>query len=323
MPLLATSTEPSLVRADLGISVRLSQVAVPTEPLTPAEPVHEHSSIAMPASGGSAEERLIPLPPESAQSSITVPLTGQGAGLSASPLRPPQCDVEFIPFTMPHISADIPPRPEFTPFTVPHLCASAPYDHLDFWTFPQRCGWIVHTADMVCHILCPPGICRESLKDDYAPPPGPPIFSHSDGRPVLATKKASFLQAWLFFGVLEEVSVLCGMEIDVKQEFVVAGGNSVSTEKLNGLPKRWFDALKKRDELGEKAVMERILSVARHARLMLTDEKTDLDRKRFEYTYAECRVFQSLDNVVRLVGLHLLSHLDLPWFEATTEEGWT
>jgi hypothetical protein len=226
----------------------------------------------------------------------------------------------FTPFTEPHLRPNITSRPEFTPFTVAHLCATMPFDYLDFWTFPQRHGWKVHVRDAACHVLCPPGFCRHSGQD--LGEPRAPQLSHSDDRPVLGSEKAAFLQAWLFFGVLAEVSALCGLELDVQREFVVDGGNKVSSEKLNGLSERWFNAARDAGRLGDKTTVESILAVARHARLMLSSEKTTKYKPKFEYTFEEGWVFQMLDIVVRVVGLHLLAQVAAPGFAGSDEEGW-
>lgn len=226
--------------------------------------------------------------------------------------------------TMPNVSPDMPPRPEFTPFTIPYLCMSKPYDGKGFWTYPERHGWIIHTKDEKCHVLCPPGICRDgmSLADiGHTRQAQPPILSRVDGMPVTASDKVAFLQAWLFFGVLTEVSALCGLELDVEVEFIVGNG-SVSTAKLNGLPGRWFAAAVKKNRAGDHALMEHILSIARHAVLILSEELAEDGTRRFEYTYAECRVLHSLDITARIVALHLLLHVYMPGFMVTNENGW-
>ncbi|KAI5842804.1 hypothetical protein BZA05DRAFT_188192 [Tricharina praecox] len=259
----------------------------------------------------------------------TTPAPGnppQSSGATASAASPPFPNASFAPLTVPHCSPNTPPRPEFASFTVPYLCTSQPYDHLDFWTFPLRHGWNVHLADMVCHVLCPPGRrCQQQAEQEGEEErsPQPPIFSRVDGKPVRAEDKVAFLQAWLFFGVLDEVSRLCGLVIDVDAEFVAEAGDEVSTAGLNGLSSRWFEATKRTGRAGDKALMESVMKVARHARLMLTEEIVDEERtKRFEYTFAEGRILQSLDIVVRLVGLHLRSHVNIRGFTAMEEEGW-
>ncbi|KAF9255399.1 hypothetical protein L218DRAFT_352037 [Marasmius fiardii PR-910] len=225
--------------------------------------------------------------------------------------------------TIPQASPDIPPRPEFIAFTIPHLCASKSYDGKDFWSYPERCGWIVSTKDTQCHVLCPPGMCRHGLNiSEPSNNTRMPNFSRLDGSPVVASEKAAFLQAWLFFGVLTEVSGLCGLEIDLATEFILEDG-SLSTQSLNGLPGRWFEAAVTKGRAGDKTVMEHILTVARHSHLMLCEERDkDGETTLFKYSYDECRVLLSLDILVRTIGLHLLLHTYMPSFTTSEEEGW-
>jgi len=167
----------------------------------------------------------------------------------------------------------------------------------------------------------------------------PPMLSRLDGLPVRASDKVAFLQAWLFFGVLEEVSSLCGLEIDVAADFIF-NDELISTEKLNGLSERWFQAAMEMHRAGEKEVVRRILTIARHSSLMLRSEITDIRNVasesaevfrdvsdstytyRYNYAYAECRVLLSLDILVRIIGLHLLLHTRASNFAAAEEEGW-
>jgi len=226
---------------------------------------------------------------------------------------------------MPLATEGVPPRPEFIPFTVPYLCTLLPWDHKEFWTFPERCGWVVLAKDIPCHILCPPEVCLRGLasedNENQGRVPREPMFRLVNSQPVSASSKAAFLQSWLFFGGLAEISELCGLETNVKEEAVREDG-SISTAWLNGLPGRWFEACLKTRRAGDKAVMEKILKVARHCHLMLSEELVDYAVPMFKYTYDECRVFQSVDIMIRIIGLHLLLHVYMPGFETTEEEGW-
>jgi len=237
---------------------------------------------------------------------------------------------KIVSLTMPQTSWNHPPRPEFTPFTVPYLCSSRTFDGKDFWTYPERCGWIVHIKDVQCHVLCPPGACynhhkgmsgTEIVQDKEKSRVRPPMLSRSDGKPVIASEKVIFLQRWLFFGFLMEVSNLCGLEIDHAAEFIVGNG-LLSTARLNDLPRRWFEAAFKAHRAGDKMIMERILTIARLSKLLLSEELIDEDMPMFRYTYAECLVLNSLDILVRITGLHLLLHVYMPGFIVTEEEGW-
>ncbi|THU81555.1 hypothetical protein K435DRAFT_471657 [Dendrothele bispora CBS 962.96] len=228
-----------------------------------------------------------------------------------------QIPTKLVTLTMPQSSPNMPPRPEFTPFQVPNLCETSPYDDKDFWTYPERCGWVIHTKDTQCHVLCLPGSCRHQNETRVRPP----IFSRVDHEPVTASDKVAFLQGWLFFGLLTEVSNLCGLDLDIVAEFIVEDG-LVSTARLNGLPGRWYEAVARTGRAGNKTLMQSILTFARHSRLMLLEEFISEHTFRFEYTYTECRVLQSLQVLIRIIGLHLLLHVYTPGFTATEEEGW-
>ncbi|THU81554.1 hypothetical protein K435DRAFT_936145 [Dendrothele bispora CBS 962.96] len=246
----------------------------------------------------------------------------------SSPTSPTsQAPTKSVTLTMPQSSPDMPPRPEFTPFQVPNLCESSPYDGKDFWTYPERYGWIVHAKDACHHVLCPPRLCRhgmgnvEFLEKSETRLVRHPMLSRLDSKPVLASDKVAFLQAWLFFGLLTEVSNLCGLDLDIAAEFIIKDG-LVSTTRLNGLPERWYEALARTGRVGDKTLMENILTFARHSCLMLSEEFVSEHTFRFQYTYTECRVLQSLQILVRIIGLHLLLHTYTPGFAATEEEGW-
>lgn len=106
-------------------------------------------------------------------------------------------------------------RPEFPPFEVPYLCASSPYDGLGFEGFPKRKGYNIHdqaTEHVPVHVI---------------------------------TKDAKFLQAWLFFGAISEVSAISGLEIETSAEFLKSKDNGllhVWTEGLNGFASRIIKA---------------------------------------------------------------------------------
>ncbi|KAH9892485.1 hypothetical protein C8Q73DRAFT_782020 [Cubamyces lactineus] len=228
--------------------------------------------------------------------------------------------------TMPQSNPSLPPRPEFIPFTVTNLCSSLPWDELDYMTFPERHGWVVHHQDKQCHDLCPPGYCNGGLaqtlyKFDVADGLAPPMLSRADGSSVSGTSKAAFLQAWLFFGTLHEVSRLCGLSIDVEAEFLIDGGRAISTAALNGLAGRWFASLD-HTSAGDKAFMQKIFTIYRHLALLLNEELirdsgSKSGRKMapvFTYTPEEARVFFLIDVLLRTIGLHLVLHCYSPAF---------
>jgi hypothetical protein len=233
--------------------------------------------------------------------------------------------IEPISLTIPHASSNIRPRPEFIAFKVANLCASRPFDGGDFWTYPQRCGWVVHTEDANCHVLCPAGICLHGMKHGERvykrEEPRLRMFSRSDSTPVTASDKVAFLQAWLFFGVLTEMSKLCGLQIHVSAEFLL-DDHTISTANLNGLAGRWLEAAAERNRVGNKTYMERVLTLARFTSLMLSEEVIDIGDTMFKYTYVECRVLLSLNLLTRTIGLHLIMHTYSPGFTTTEEEGW-
>ncbi|THU81556.1 hypothetical protein K435DRAFT_611241, partial [Dendrothele bispora CBS 962.96] len=249
-------------------------------------------------------------------------------GSGSSSFSASQVPTKFVNLTMPQLSPNMPPRPEFTPFQVPNFCESNPYDDKDFWTYPERCGWIVHAEDARCHVLCPPRLCLHGMSEEEILEESrlnrdvrDPMFSRLDNKPVLASDKVAFLQAWLFFGLLTVVSDLCGLEIDVAAEFIIDNG-MISTAKLNGLPLRWFEAAVKTQRAGDKTLMENILNLARHSFLMLSEELVSESTPKFVYSYAQCRTLQSLEILVRIIGLHLLLHTRMPGFTTTENEGW-
>ena len=198
-------------------------------------------------------------------------------------------------------------------------------------TYPERQGWVVHHQDKQCHPLCPPGICFEGVEADIlsrgdhyrAHGPMSPMFSRADGSPMTSASKAAFIQSWLFFGTLHEVSNMCGLSIDIQAEFVVDDGRAVSTAPLNGLAGRWFLSLNS-GTVGNTVFMERVLAITRQMSLFLTREvlvRPGLG-PRFRYTPQEARVLLSVDVVLRVLALHLLLHVNSPGFSAAADECW-
>ncbi|KAI0329716.1 hypothetical protein GY45DRAFT_845779 [Cubamyces sp. BRFM 1775] len=245
---------------------------------------------------------------------------------------PPRPDVTLektilISLTMPQSHPSLPPRPEFIPFTVINFCSASPWDGLDYMTFPERRGWLVHHKDEQCHVLCPPGFCHDDCRTDKPRGPTSPMLSRVDvdGWPVTSTSKAAFLQAWLFFGTLHEVSRLCGLSIDVDAEFLIDGGRAISTAALNGLAGRWFASLDRKD-VGDRAFMQRIFVIFRHIALLLNEEGVDDGVPEwtpvFTYTPEEARVFFLIEVLLHTIGLHLLLHCYSPGFSCDEGDGW-
>lgn len=125
--------------------------------------------------------------------------------------------------------------------------------HLRVWDFPARMNWRVHRRDLQCQSgRCPPGICvaqNEKLRYGLHTP----AISKTDGNDVSVGGKVAFLQAWLFFGALTEVSSLCGLEFDAGKMFASGDPNTVSTAELNGLPMRLFTASQRRRLAGRES----------------------------------------------------------------------
>ena len=232
---------------------------------------------------------------------------------------------------MPHSNPSLPPRPEFPPFTVLNLCGPVLIDGGEFSAFPERHGWVVHHKDIQCHALCPPtGICFEGMgrgaREGHYKSHGPvsPMLSRTDGAAVTHTSKTAFLQAWLFFGTIREMSRMCGLAMDVQAEFVVDGGRRVSTAALNGLAGRWFASLR-REEVGSIVFMERVLTIARQMAPLLRQEVSSRPacQPTYEYTPDEARVLFSMDVLLRVLALHLMLHVRSPAFSTSPEgEAW-
>ncbi|KAI0329717.1 hypothetical protein GY45DRAFT_1435246 [Cubamyces sp. BRFM 1775] len=267
---------------------------------------------------------------------------------NSRPLLPESSEFPDVPraktipmaLTMPKPHPLHPPRPEFIPFTVTNLCPYFPWDGLDYMTFPERQGWLVHCKDKQCHTLCPPGFCNGGLEDDaarlyrydVADGPASPMLSRVDGSPITSTSKAAFLQAWLFFGTLHEMSRLCGLSMDIDGEFLADGGRAISTAALNGLAGRWFASLH-HENVGNKVFMQEIFTIYRHLALLLNKEVVEESgpegsnrRKKpaaFTYTPEEARVFLSIELVLRTIGLHLLLHCYSPTLSCDESDGWS
>ena len=235
---------------------------------------------------------------------------------------------------IPKVSTSLPPRPEFPAFTAPYLCASMPrpYDGKDFDTYPHRHGWTVHHQDKQCHVLCPPDICLNNFApDDYlrrrdhhgAHRSVAPMLSREDGFPITAASKAAFLQSWLFFGTIYEVSRMCDLSINAQAEFLVDEGRNVSTTALNGLSGRWFASLDSA-RVGDKVFMKRILTITRKIALLMGEEIQDREGRKpvFQYTPDEGRALTAIDILRRELVLHLMLHIASPTFICTESDGW-
>ena len=148
------------------------------------------------------------------------------------------------------------------------------------------------------------------------------MMSRTDGTAVTSANKAAFLQSWLFFGTLYEVSRLCDLSIDIEAEFVVGDGHRVSTVALNGLSGRWFASLDSQT-IGNKTFMDKIFAISRQMALLAAEETASRTERQpvFQYTPDEALVFVAIEILLRVLGLHLLLHVSSPRFSRPAAEG--
>lgn len=207
-------------------------------------------------------------------------------------------------------------RPEFIPIKVPFLCGAEPYDNLGFWDFPTRMGWKVNREDRWCHSFCPPGTCKAQEHNEASDAPNGlacPAVTKKGLKafftPTTTRDKIAFLQAWLFFGALDEICALCGLELDVMKTFVVEG--MVTTESLNGLPGRLYKSSLRQLYLVPMLLKRQLLRVARYVQLMIT-RRSIVDEH--EYTFEECLVLSSINVVLRVILMTALHYFPSgPW----------
>jgi len=227
-------------------------------------------------------------------------------------------------------------RPYFISFTVPCLCTSSPYDFdgCGFWDFPERAGWaldatgyrsfsneIEWSQDLV------------SLDDLYACRQRKIPEELSSGRPLDSlrlkcyridsgtrggyryagvSEQVAFLQAWLFFGMLTEISAICALVIDLEAEFVVdgpAGSQEICTAALDELPRRWLEAAEAQHSMTTHKLdpgrVTRIIRVLHHAMSMQTRYEDPRKTGSQSLTYSECKVLLSIRVATRAVLLAL------------------
>lgn len=195
-------------------------------------------------------------------------------------------------------------HPEFIPIKVPFLCSTVPYDNLGFWNFPARMGWEVNREDRWCHRDCPPGTCKkQGVKKAFEEPYGLacPAVTKKGALSISTREKIAFLQAWLFFGALDEICAWCGLDLgrDITKTFVVDG--MVTTQPLNGLPRRLYTASLSHWSgwVGvSRRLMVEFLKVARYVQLIIT-RRTEEDEH--EYTFEECLVLSSINIMLRTI----------------------
>jgi len=227
----------------------------------------------------------------------------------------------------------MPPSP--SRHSLRRTCATSPYDFDDrgFWDFPERAGWaldatgyrsfsneIEWSADLAP--LDAMYACRQrKISEELSA--ARPLDSlklkcyHIDGggyRHAGISAQVTFLQAWLFFGMLAEISTICGLSIDLEAEFVVAGPAGsweVCTAAMDGLPQRWLDAAAEEalcptttQDLGSDRVTQ-MTRVVQHIMSMQTRYEDQRKSESQLLTYAECKVLLSIRMVSRAAMLTL------------------
>lgn len=117
--------------------------------------------------------------------------------------------------------------------------------------------------------------------------------------------QVAFLQEWLFFGTLAEVSAICGLCIDIKAEFLVNGGREISTAALNGLAQRWLDAARMQTPGDDfEARMRRVHSVVGFT-TSLSHHGGSRVVETQKLSYPECKALFAIGIVYRVVTLML------------------
>ncbi|KAK0486458.1 hypothetical protein IW261DRAFT_1455601, partial [Armillaria novae-zelandiae] len=207
------------------------------------------------------------------------------------------------------------PRPHFIAFSVPYLCRLVPYDYdpQGFWDFPERKGWMLDGKgehrkfpnEIVwdLHDLDSQYACRRrSIPEEMLarrPQDSLTVKCYrTDGSVSTLAEEVAFLQAWLFFGVIAEVSSICGLcgsSIETRcVNFVQDGPSMVSTSVLDDL---------------QADRIARILNVVKHVMSLQTVISTYGDPKKAEtraLAYSECRILLSIRLAFRAVLLTLL-----------------
>ncbi|KAK0226584.1 hypothetical protein IW262DRAFT_1312505 [Armillaria fumosa] len=222
------------------------------------------------------------------------------------------------------------PRPHFIAFSVPYLCRSAPYDYnpRGFWDFPERKGWMLdgkgehrkfpNEIIWDLHDLDSQYACRQrSIPEEMLsrrPQDSLTLKCYRiDGSVSTPAEEVAFLQAWLFFGVIAEVSSICGLcgsSVETRcVNFVQDPLSMVSTSVLNDFVTEWLASL---DACNAKEQADRIacmLNVVKHVMSLQTIISTYGDPKKVEtrtLAYSECKVLLSIRLALRAVLLTLL-----------------
>ncbi|KAK7464714.1 hypothetical protein VKT23_005920 [Stygiomarasmius scandens] len=217
--------------------------------------------------------------------------------------------------------------PHLIEFTLPYLCSSMPYDYdtQGFWDFPERAGWMLDGKALhrkfPNHIVWPSGMhdldvqyaCRSRTipENRLAKRPRDSLAFKCfriTGEQSTLSEEVAFLQAWLFFGVLAEVSSICGLPVDPDEQFLVVedGSQVVSTGALNNLLHKWLMSLNATPADVARERVGRLLRVEYHVMSLQTIISTYGDAKKPEsraLSYSECKVLLSIRFAFRAILL--------------------
>jgi hypothetical protein len=211
-------------------------------------------------------------------------------------------------------------RPLFIPFEFPRLPTSTPYDkHIDgFWDYPERAHWMVdglcqyrkfpnhirdglrsvRVDDLDSRYKCrqtsiPESIAAHRLLDSLRIK----CFKASSRSPsdiITLAEEVSFLHEWLFFGVLEQVNDITGVQADIQREFVVQQQLGVlSTRALDSLAYRWIAALAVLEANDRETRWTQLLNIVLHVFTLQTVISTYRPARATpprKLSYDECKV---------------------------------
>jgi hypothetical protein len=250
-----------------------------------------------------------------------------------SPLEP--YPVQLLPqdSSLGHKQRAVCERPYFISFECLWLPTKTCYDHHPdgFWDFPQRAGWILDgqrahrkfprpLSDLLQPVLTELDEkykCRQTTISPalIASRPRDALsikLFRSDGSEASLSEEAAFLQAWLFFGVLEQINMIIGLQNDPTSDFLVKpyaqqSTNTLSTATLNTLPQRWTAALEAFSEADRILRWKELLEVVQHVmtlQTVISTVKSELRESR-KLTYEECKVMLSIRILFRAILLTL------------------
>ncbi|CAL1709971.1 unnamed protein product [Somion occarium] len=201
-------------------------------------------------------------------------------------------------------------RPHFIAFDVPRLTTKTPYDHSEegFWDFPERAGWMLDGKAE--YRKFPNGIDWDTKELDERPPDSLNLKCFRiDGSDTSLSEEVAFQQAWLFFGVVAELSVISGASAVLAAEKVPGTQSEMktSTAVLDTLHLKWLNALKAYSADERDTRLKRMLQVVKHVlslQTVISTQKSDVEEPRL-LTYEECKVLLSIRLLFRAILLTL------------------